>query len=86
MIIPDKKRYQTFITSRRREPSGEVVSGPGSVKPEISKEENGEMDGRHQAAEDAILALGEKSPQKFMEALANFIDLHHLKASEPPKE
>lgn len=85
MIIPDKKRYMSVIMARRREPSGEVVSS-GEVKPEISREENGEIDGRHQAAQDALMAMSEKSPQKFMEAMGNFIDLHQMKASEPEKK
>lgn len=46
---------------------------------EVTKTEDGEIDGRHIAAQDMLGAMHEKSPQKLMEALANFIDIHHAK-------
>jgi hypothetical protein len=87
MIIPDLKRAITTVMSRRSSKGGAEVSGPAEMKPEMVKSEEGEVDGRHMAAQDLLAAISEKSPQKMMEAMANFHDLHAMKASEPePKE
>lgn len=77
----DKNKITTVILSKRGKDGGRVA-GPAPMKPEISKEEDGSMDGRHPAAEDIIAAFHEKSPQKMMEAMSNFIDIHNSR-SEP---
>jgi hypothetical protein len=43
--------------------------------------ENGEIDGCHVAANDVMKAIEEKSPQKLMQALSNFLDMHDAKSS-----
>lgn len=82
MIIPDLKNKYSTVMSGRRSPEGEQLSGPSEMKIEDSKEEPGEPDGRHEAAQDMISAFHEKSPQKLMEAMGNFIDLHGLKKED----
>jgi hypothetical protein len=77
MIIPDVKRAVTTIIARRS-PKGEPVSGPAEAKDEKVLTEDGEIDGRHTAAQDLMAAIHEKSPMKIAEALGNFVDLHHL--------
>jgi len=75
MFFDDHKKKITSILSRRNE-KGEQIMGPVEVKPEMSHTEGGEIDGRHVAAQDLIAAFDERSPQKLMEALANFMDIH----------
>lgn len=85
MIIPDDKRKIASIIVSKRSSKGEPLS-KAPMKREIVKDEDGEMDGRHEAAADIIAAHHEKSPEKLMHALANFIDMHHSKASEQKEE
>lgn len=86
MILSDDKKTIATIIARRRSSKGETL-GEASVKPEVVKHEDGSIDGRHVAAEEAMMALSEKSPEKFMRAMANFHDLHvSQKASEPVTE
>lgn len=77
MIMHDVKKARETVMARRS-PSGEPVTAPAPMKEEVSKSEDGEIDGRHAAAQDMISAMHEKSPQKLMEAMANFHDLHAL--------
>ena len=74
MITFDNKKALDAILSKRT-PKGEAL-GAASMKPEVVKSANGEIDGRHTAAQDAMMAISEKSPEKFMQALGNFVDLH----------
>ncbi len=85
MIIPDLKKRVTTVMASRRSPSGEPLSGPAPMKPEVMKEENGELDGRHEAAQDMLAAMHEGSAHKMVEAMANFMDLHNSrpKMAEP---
>ena len=84
MIIYDKKHALMSIMSKRNPQDGSVSSAP--MREEVSKSEDGEVDGRHAAAQDILAAMNEKSPQKLMEALANFHDLHAAAASEPAED
>jgi hypothetical protein len=84
VIIPEHKKAITTIMARRH-PDGEVTAAP--MKPEMVKGEDGEVDGRHVAAQDIMAAFHEKSPEKLMHALANFHDLHAAhQAKEPEAE
>jgi hypothetical protein len=76
MIHDDKKALTTIMS--RRSKDGSTVSSP--MAEEVSKDEDGNVDGRHAAAQDIIMAMHEKSPQKLMEALSNFHDLHMAQA------
>lgn len=83
MIIHDKKQaLQTILSKRGKD--GEMSSSP--MAPERpAMDESGEMDGRHEAAQDMIQAFHEKSAQKLVDAYANMHELHmsHLaKASD----
>lgn len=72
----DKKRALMTMMGKRAEKGGEHVSSPVPMKEESSQLEPGVDDGRHAAAQDMIAAMSEKSPQKLMEAMANFYDIH----------
>jgi hypothetical protein len=74
MIIGDHKKTIMTIMSNRHPKDGETMSSP--MKAEVHKDEGGEIDGRHAAAQDAIMAMHEKSPEKLMQALINFMELH----------
>lgn len=65
----------------KRKPDGEKLS-ESPMKPEVVKDEDGQVDGRHVAAQDIMSAIHEKSPEKLMNALANFHDLHNAKPQE----
>lgn len=77
MIIPDDNKRIATIMSMRKSAQGESL-GSASMKPEIVKKEDGSVDGRHVAAQDMLAALNEKSPEKLMRALGNFMDLHSM--------
>ncbi len=86
MILPeDKKRISTIMASRRSA-KGEPL-GRAEMKPEIVKTEDGELDGRHLAAQEIMMALQGKSPESLMKALGNFQELHssHI-ATNPVSE
>jgi hypothetical protein len=85
MFFDDHKKQITTVLARRS-PKGEPLAGPAPMKMEINKEEPGEVDGRHVAAQDIIAALHEKSPQKLMETLGNFIDIHRSKETKQEAE
>lgn len=72
------------IMAKRNPGDGSVTAAP--MKTELTKNEDGSLDGRHAAAQDAIAAFNEKSPQKLMEALANFHDLHEAARSAPESD
>ena len=84
MFDDDNKRIATAILSKRK-PSGERIS-MAPMKTEVVKTEDGEPDGRHLAAQDMMSAIHEKSPQKFSEALKNFIAIHHSMSDEPMED
>lgn len=67
----------------KRSPKGEQLSGPAPMKAEVVREaDTRELDGRHLAAQDAMAAISEKSPEKFMEAMSNFHNIHSLSTKE----
>jgi hypothetical protein len=85
MIIPDKNKAMMTMMAKRNPQDGDMSSSP--MKAEVSMNEGGEIDGRHAAAQDAIMAMHEKSPEKLMQALANFMDLHlNEPSSEEPEK
>lgn len=86
MIIGDDKKKIATIISSRKTARGESL-GSAPMQPEIVKTEDGEIDGRHVAAQDIMSALHEKSPEKLMRALGNFHDLHgNYKAPDSKEE
>lgn len=75
----------TAILSKRS-PKGEVQIERMKVKPEIMMNEEGEVDPKHLAAQDILGAHHEKSPERLMEALSNFINLHlHSESGNKPE-
>lgn len=64
------------IMSRRGAKGGEQIAGPAPMQMSEMKSEGGEIDGRHSAAQDMIAAMHEKSPEKMVGAMSNFIDMH----------
>lgn len=75
MFFEDHKKAINTLMARRSA-KGQRLAGPAPMQPEIVKTEDGQTDGRHVAAQDAMMAMHEKSSQKFMDAMSNFIDLH----------
>jgi len=75
MMFDDKKAISSILS--KRSPKGESM-GKAPMKAEMSKSEDGTPDPRHAAAQDMIMALHEKSPEKLMQAMANFHDLHAM--------
>ena len=85
MIIPEDKKRITTIMNMRKSAKGENL-GASPLKPEIVKTADGEMDGRHLASQEMLHAIHEKSPEKFMNALMNFQDLHQSMKELPQNE
>lgn len=86
MLLHDKKSAVTVMMSKRGPKGGEKLSGPAPMKPESVSSEDGMPDGRHSAAQDMISAMHEKSPEKLMNAMANFHDIHASMSKDPPSE
>lgn len=74
MMMHDDKKALMTIMKKRSSSNDKGMAAP--MKTEEVKSEDGEPDGRMAAAQDAMAAMHEKSPQKFMEAMMNFHDLH----------
>jgi hypothetical protein len=85
MFFDDHKRAATLIRGKR-DAKGNRMAEPTPMKPEISKTEDGEMDGRHSAMQDFMAAHREGSAQKMSEAMANFIDIHHSMPMTEPSD
>lgn len=83
MILPDDKKRISTIMASRKSAKGEPL-GSASMKPEIVKTEDGEIDGRHTAAQDIMMALSGKSPESLMKALGNFQELHSSHIAKNP--
>lgn len=79
MFFDDHKKAVATMIAKRR---GAINSTPISMKSQMSREENGEIDGRHAAAEDAIAAFHEKDPHKVIKALSNYIDIHNSRSKD----
>lgn len=75
MIIPDDKKRIASIISSRKSAKGEDL-GAAPMKSESVRDESGEIDGLHVASKDILAAIHEKSPEKFMNALMNWQDIH----------
>jgi len=75
MFFEDHKKAVGTIMSKRG-PKGEVTMDKTPMKPEIVKDEEGEMDGKHLAAQDIMAAHHSGSADKLKHALGNFVDLH----------
>ena len=76
MFFDENKKIASVIVGKRNS-AGKRTETP--MKNEESKTEEGDIDPMHLAAEDIIAAHHDKSPQALMQALANFIELHHAK-------
>lgn len=85
MFFDDHKKIVTTIMGKRK-PGGARVMDQTEVKPEIQKDEPGETDGLHAAAEDILGAHHSKSADHLKQALSNFIDLHHAQGNVPEPE
>lgn len=76
MIIMDKKKAMQSIMARRHPKDGDTMSAP-MASTEV-KNEHGDVDPRHVAAQDILMAVHEAHPEKLMSSLKNFIDLHNI--------
>lgn len=82
IFLDDKKRRETIMSSRKSA-KGEDL-GAAEMKSEVVKDDDGVIDGRHVAAQDAMAALADKSPENFMRAMINMMDIHM--GMEKPEE
>lgn len=83
MFMWDSKKHLQTMIQKRGEKGGEVLSS-APLNPEIVKDEDGEINPHHIAAQDVLSAIHEKSAEKYMHAMGNFIDLHMSKDSNEP--
>lgn len=77
MMMMNPKKALSSILAKRRSEMGKD-QGSAMMKNEEVRDTDGELDPRHMAAQDIMMALHEKSPHKLSEAMANFYDLHSL--------
>lgn len=76
MFIHDKKNAVTVMMRKRGPDGGEILSGPSPQKAENVVDEEMLPDGRHEAMQDFLAGVHEKSPEKMMQAMINFHDIH----------
>lgn len=74
MIIPDSKKIQTIMMSKR-DAKGKKTMETSGMQPEAASN-----DPVHSAAESLIGAMHEKSPGKVVDAMKSF--MHHHKVTE----
>jgi hypothetical protein len=87
MLIHEKKKALQTLMMRRGEKGGPVTAGPAPMQAQMSMTEPGDPDGRLAAAQDAMAAFHNKDPQKLVEALGNFHDIHSsMNEAEPTPE
>jgi hypothetical protein len=77
MMIYDRKKAMDSVMARRAQNGGGHISGPAPMKADLMKNEDGELDGRHAAAQDLMSSIHEKSPHKMAQALSNFMEMHN---------
>lgn len=70
MMFDNKKALMTMMG--RRKPA----SMPAPMQEEKVMNAEGEVDGRYLAMQDALSAIHEKSPERLMQAMMDFHDLH----------
>lgn len=85
MILPDDKKRIATIISRRKGAKGENL-GSAPMAPEVVKHEDGSIDGLHVASGDILAAIHEKSPEKLMNALKNWHEIHAGRILKDSKE
>lgn len=78
MIILDKKKAMMSIMAKRHPKDGTMEQAP--MAPTEVKTDDGNADPRHVAAQDILMAIHEGHPEKLMEGLKNFMELHTLHA------
>jgi hypothetical protein len=83
-MLWDKKKVLSSLIAKRK-PDGERSMEPTPMQIQEVKDEDGELDGRHVASQEALHAIHTKDPMKFMEAMKNFIDLHGASESKEPE-
>jgi hypothetical protein len=83
VFFDDPKKAAMTIMARRKA-DGSRTAAP--MKPEEVKTEDGEIDGRHVAAQEIISAHHEGSAQKLMEAMGHFIDMHKSGGQSTPEK
>lgn len=84
MMIFDHKKAMATMMAKRNPKDGIMSSAP--MKPEIIKDEDGSMDGRHSAAQDMLMAIKEGSAEKLNQAMQNHHDLHMSMSDEGDNE
>jgi hypothetical protein len=72
----DKKKQLQTLMMKRRSGGGAIEMGPTEMNVEHSSSSENEPDPRHAAAQDIMMSMDSKSPEKLMQSLANFMDLH----------
>ena len=76
MFFDEHKKSATIIAGRRNA-QGDRTMEPTPMKAENARSEVGQVDGRHLAAQEMLAAIHEGSALKLMDAIGNFMDIHH---------
>jgi hypothetical protein len=76
MFFDENKKRAMTIVSKRPMKGGPHSMEPTPMKAQIMKDEGGEIDPKHLAAQDILAAHHAANPDSLNEALGNYIDLH----------
>jgi hypothetical protein len=83
MYFDDHKHTATIIAGKRNF-KGDRTMDPSPMAADVMKSEDGNIDGRHIAAQEILAAVHHKSPIKLVEALSNFMQIHHSSENALP--
>lgn len=86
MALWDKQKQMGMIMQRRQTSQGPEMA---SMKNQVEKTEDGELDGKHMAAEEMISHMKNGNAMDFKKSLENFMDMHlngRDEESEPTAE
>ena len=81
LLLQDEGKALRTIMARRK-PDGSMESAPMSAS--VTKDADGKVDPRHEAAESVIQAMHDGHAGKLVEALGRFHDLHASRGSDEP--
>ena len=76
MFFDDHVKATTIIRGKRDARGGRLQELT-PMKPEVVKDSDGNLDGKHLAMQDFLAAHHEGSAQKMSEALSNFLTIHN---------
>lgn len=81
----DKKKQMGAMVMKRKRHGDGTAPEMAPMKNEEVKTEDGEVDGKHLAAQDMLMAIHSKSADQLRHAMENFMTIHSSNPEAEPK-